>query len=76
MIEEIYGHQVALTDRVLNGADQTSGEAIKAWVSAHRDAVGRAERMLGELWASEIRDVSMIAVASRQLRGLLAAIES
>ncbi len=76
LIEEIYGHQVALTDRVLNGADQTSGEAIKAWVSAHRDAVGRAERMLGELWASEIRDVSMIAVASRQLRGLLAAIES
>ena len=44
--------------------------AIQAWVEANKPAVDRAEQMLAELWATEINDVSMIAVASRQLRAL------
>ena len=72
LIEEIYGHQLTLAAQVLDDKvprpDPQS--AIQAWVDANKGAVDRAEQVLSELWSMEITDVSMIAVASRQLRAL------
>ena len=34
----------------------------------HHDAIEPTEQLLSELWATEINDLSMIAVASRSLR--------
>ena len=72
LIEEVYGHQLTLTAQVMD--DKVPGtdpqEAIQAWVEANKSAVDRAEQILAELWTTEITDVSMIAVASRQLRAL------
>ena len=72
LIEEIYGHQLSLTSHVLDvaGADADPEEAIERWIEANRPTVDRTEQILSEIWAGEIDDLSMIAVASRQLRAL------
>jgi glutamate dehydrogenase len=72
LIEEIYGHQVAITSKVLDAVagKKPSEKSVDVWVAANRDAVDRTETMLSEMWAVEIGDLSMIAVASRQLRTL------
>ena len=43
---------------------------ISAWANKTRIAVERTEQLIAELSATEINDLSMIAVASRQLRTL------
>ena len=71
LVEELYSHQLAITSQVLDcGAGLRSEKAIDAWIQAHRAAVDRAEQILAELWSTDISDISMIAVASRQLRTL------
>jgi glutamate dehydrogenase len=70
-VEEIYSHQLAITSQVLDcGAGLRPEKAIDTWIQAHRAAVDRAEQILAELWSTDISDISMIAVASRQLRPL------
>ncbi len=74
LIEEVYSHQAALTAQVLDFAPKVKDpdKAIDKWVEANRDTVDRAKQMLSELWTGEVDDLSMIAVASRQLRSLTA----
>ena len=72
LVEEIYAHQLALTKRVIDHAG-IKADAIKAvgsWVEANPALVDPTEQLLNELWASEVNDISMIAVASRQLRSM------
>jgi len=45
-------------------------QAVEAWITSNGSPVRRAEAVLNELWATEMNDLSMIAVASRQLRSL------
>ncbi len=73
MVEETYAHQLALAAQVLDFAapGEDPGAVIAAWEEANRDAVARTRQILGELWACEVVDFSMVAVASRQL-GVLA----
>ncbi|MCW8916854.1 MAG: NAD-glutamate dehydrogenase [Magnetovibrio sp.] len=72
LVEEVFSHQLNLTAQVLdvskNVTDPT--RAIKAWSTAHCDAIERTEQLLMELWAGDISDISMIAVASRALKSL------
>jgi len=72
LIEEIYGHQTALTRQVMgvSGAKSDTDKAFASWLKTHDDIVSRASSMLDELWSTEMDDLSMIAVASRQLRSI------
>ena len=73
LIEEIYGHQLALAGKVLAHAGKNlkgADDAIGAWVAANTGIVGQSEQLLSELWTSVVTDISMVAVASRQLRAL------
>ncbi|MBT4219140.1 MAG: NAD-glutamate dehydrogenase, partial [Rhodospirillaceae bacterium] len=73
--EEIYGHQLALTSQVIDSAGRgkkavDASAAIDRWMESNRTAVERTEQLIAELLATEISDLAMIAVASRQLRSL------
>ncbi|OHC75561.1 MAG: NAD-glutamate dehydrogenase [Rhodospirillales bacterium RIFCSPLOWO2_12_FULL_58_28] len=72
LVEEIYGHQRALTSQILDfSGNMTDPEkAIGIWTAGNCAAIDQAEQLLTELWATEINDISMIAVAGRQLRTL------
>ena len=72
LIEEIYGHQLALAGQVLDFAQGKAGprKAINAWSEANRQAVDQTDQLLAELHAAAVTDISMVAVASRQLRAL------
>ena len=72
LLEELFGHQVQLTAHVMDvaGGITDPDKAIPLWVAAHAEAIERAELLLTELWAGDINDVSMIAVASRALKSL------
>ncbi|MFQ5618300.1 MAG: NAD-glutamate dehydrogenase [Rhodospirillales bacterium] len=72
LVEEIYGHQLALTDQVLDFSDGATApaKAIDAWIDKNHVAVERTEQLLSELRSTAVTDISMVAVASRQLRAL------
>jgi len=74
LIEEIYSHQLALASQVLDFAGPkklpSADTAIVAWVGNNAVAVERTEQLISELSSTEINDLAMIAVASRQLRTL------
>ncbi|MBF0250622.1 MAG: NAD-glutamate dehydrogenase [Alphaproteobacteria bacterium] len=72
LMEELYAHQRHLTDHVLEAAENETdpARAIRLWTGRHGAAIERTEQLLGELWAGDITDVSMIAVASRALKAL------
>ena len=74
LIEEIYAHQLALTSQVLDfaGGEKDAHKAIAIWSGKQKAAIDQAENLLSELWSTEDTDISMIAVASRQLRSLVA----
>jgi glutamate dehydrogenase len=72
LIEEIYAHQLALTNRVIDhaGVKGDATKAVEGWIAAHPALVDPTEQLLNELWATEVNDLSMIAVASRQFRAM------
>ena len=72
LVEEIYGHQLALTSQVLDfsGNETDPEKAIAVWNEKNAAAIEQAQQLLSELWATEINDLSMVAVASGQLRAL------
>ena len=45
---------------------------VQGWIDANPALVGPTEQLLNELWATEVNDLSMIAVASRQFRAMTA----
>ena len=70
-IEDLYGHQRDITNRVAESQPgQPAGRAIAAWAESSRAAVERAESLLAELKAASHIDLPMIMVAGRQLRTL------
>ena len=73
LVEEIYSHQLHLTEAVLDSAKKGASpqQAVDAWIAANPMLVEPTEQMLGELWNVEVNDLSMIAVASRQLRTMV-----
>lgn len=73
LVEEIYSHQLHLTEAVIDSAKKgmSPPQAVDAWIAANPILVEPTEQMLGELWNVEVNDLSMIAVASRQLRTMV-----
>jgi glutamate dehydrogenase len=70
LVEEIYAHQLALANLVLDhsGSKIDAKQGVENWISAHAGSVAPTEQLLSELWSTEVNDLSMIAVASRQIR--------
>lgn len=70
LVEEIYAHQLALANLVMDfaGPKMASQKAVDGWIAKNQTAVGPTEQLLSELWATELNDLSMIAVASRQIK--------
>ena len=73
LVDDLFAHQTALTTRVLESVDQLPAEApVEAWIANRRPVVERVEQLLSELRTQPNVDLSMLAVANRQLRGLTA----
>ena len=73
LVEEIYSHQLHLAERVLDSA-RKGGQpthAVDEWIAANPALVAPTDLMLTELWNVDVDDLSMIAVASRQLRTMV-----
>jgi len=72
LIAEIYDHQLALSSQILDfsGGETRPDKAIAIWAGERKSAVEQTDQLLLELWTGEINDLSMIAVASGQLRTL------
>ena len=70
LIEEVYSHQLSLAGQVLDvsGGKVDPHRAIDTWIDKNRLIVEPTEQLLTELWATEVNDLSMVAVASRQIR--------
>ncbi len=75
LIDEIFIHQLNIASQVLDTSrpQVSSAQAVEDWIAGNAETVGRAEIILNELWANEMDDLAMIAVASRQLRALCSA---
>ena len=70
VIDELYEHQRRLVEAVVAADGNSPEEAIAAWTSGRAAGVERAHTVLAELQAAASLDLSMLAVASRQLRAL------
>jgi glutamate dehydrogenase len=72
LLDDLQGNQANLAVRVLQNVepDVPVADAIAAWAERKRALVGRAEQILAELQAMAAPDITMLAVASRQLKSL------
>ena len=70
VIEELYAHQRDVTQKVLAVAGSGANGAFDAWSHGRQAAVDRSRALITELEAAKDVDLSMLAVASRQLRAL------
>ncbi len=71
IIDDMWGTQGDLSRKVL-GNGGTGSEAIDSWVAARREVVDRVESLIGELESVGQVDLAMLAVANRELRGMVA----
>lgn len=71
IIDDMWGTQSDLSRKVL-GNGGTGSDAIDHWVATRRDTADRVENLLGELAAVGQVDLAMLAVANRELRGMVA----
>ena len=72
LVEEIYGSQLRMTTQILDfaGPKMAPEMALTQWIEHNQEVVDQANHLLAELWTAGMSDVSMVAVASRQLRAL------
>jgi len=71
IIDDLYGLQSDLTARILNDGESHEA-AITTWAAARQGPVDRINQLLTELRGVARVDLAMLAVANRQLRGLIA----
>lgn len=73
IVDDLYGHQSALTSRVLEAVKGPveADEVIHSWAGERKAIVARTEQLLAELNAAGNPDLAMLAVANRQLKSLV-----
>jgi glutamate dehydrogenase len=71
IIDDLYGLQTDLTARIFNDGEAHEA-AIATWAAARHGPVDRINQLLTELRGVARVDLAMLAVANRQLRGLIA----
>jgi glutamate dehydrogenase len=74
IIDDLFGHQVQLTQRVLDQANGVLGAAaIDKWVDGRRGAVDRATQLVADLKSAGAIELAMLAVANGQMRAMMSA---
>ncbi len=72
VIDDLFGHQGELTQRVLeNSGNGAAEDVIDDWAEARRPMVTRTEQLLAELQSTVAPDFAMLAVANRQLKTMV-----
>ncbi len=74
MVDDLYGHQSELTRRVIEAAGdgEVDETAIEHWAEGRRSLVSQTEQLLAELQSVANPNLSMLAVANRQLKSMSA----
>ena len=72
IIDDLYGHQSDLTRRVIEAAGDGEADetAIDRWAEGRRSLVSQTEHLLAELQSVASPNLSMLAVANRQLKSM------
>ncbi|HEU0218772.1 MAG TPA: NAD-glutamate dehydrogenase [Stellaceae bacterium] len=71
LIDDFYGLQADLTERILKAAptgDDGAADAISGWIAGRTAQLAPAEAIAAELRAATSPDLAMLVVAGRQLR--------
>ncbi len=76
IVDDLYGLQSDLTIKVLDAA-RGGGEGVAkhlfdTWIERRHQAIERIDQLISELKAMDTLDLSMLAVANRRLRALMA----
>jgi glutamate dehydrogenase len=72
IIDDLFGHQAQLTQRVLEVAGTSAAEdVIEDWAESRRPLVARTAQLLAELQSTGTPDFAMLAVANRQLKTMV-----
>ncbi|MGH3147050.1 MAG: NAD-glutamate dehydrogenase domain-containing protein, partial [Rubrobacter sp.] len=76
--DDLYGQQAALTAEILRNTpgEKEAHERIETWVEANTESVERSLRVLSDINASGIFDLSTLSVALREIRNLITTAES
>jgi glutamate dehydrogenase len=74
IVDDLFGHQVQLTQRVLDQAKGALGApAIEKWVAGRKGAVDRATQLVADLKSADGMELAMLAVANGQMRAMMGA---
>jgi glutamate dehydrogenase len=73
VVDDLFAHQSALTQRVLDmrGNTRPPEKLIEQWIIGRGAAATRVRELVGDLRAADSLDISMLAVANRELRNLV-----
>ena len=71
-IDDLFGHQGLLTQRVMQDVGNGSMEGvIETWAISRKPLVTRTEQLIAELKSTGAPDFAMLAVANRQLKTMV-----
>ena len=71
IVDDVFAHQLALTLKVLEGANGAAdAAAIENWIGGRAATAQQTQSLLGELRENDPVDLSMLTVMSHQLRTL------
>jgi glutamate dehydrogenase len=71
VIDDLYVHQATLTANIVSSSSNVPAEeALAMWSDSRRHAVGRIERLLGEMRTAGAVDLATLVVAGHHLRAL------
>jgi glutamate dehydrogenase len=77
IVDDLYGHQFALSHAILAAGEGTAGTGaearIEAWAKQRGAAVTQTAKLVDDLRMAGMTDLAMLAVANRQLRSLVGA---
>src|SRR5262249_11377152 len=71
IVDDLYGHQFALTRAILAAGEGAPHERIEAWSKQRAGVVAQAAKLIDDLRTAGTTDLAMLAVANRQLRALV-----
>ena len=72
MVDDLFAYQSALASRVITETNGAKGaDPVEQWLAARPRVVERVDQTMNEFRAAASVDLAMLAVTSRQLRGLV-----
>ena len=71
IVDDLHGHQFALTRAILASGAGASDAAVDAWATKRGAAVAQTAKLIDDFKLAGTPDLAMLAVANRQLRALV-----